>query len=82
MEAEPLPGLGSARLISPVGPGTDRGHFLTFEWDGASAMQEQLMAANIVTDRRDRRLRFGFGCYHTEAEIDAGLAAIRRATRQ
>ena len=27
-------------------------------------------AANIVTDRRGRRLRIGFGLYHTAEEVD------------
>jgi selenocysteine lyase/cysteine desulfurase len=79
LAAEPIAGLDAARLITPVGVGVERGHFLTFEWDGAAAMQEKLMAADIITDRRDRRLRFGFGCYHARADIDAGVAAMRRA---
>ena len=42
-------------------------------------MHERLARANIVTDVRGERIRFGFGCYHTEEEIEAAVAAIARA---
>ena len=35
--------------------------------------------ANITTDVRGQRIRFGFGCYHTADEIEAAVAAIARA---
>ena len=35
----------------------------------------------IVTDRRDDRLRFGFGCYHTPDDISRGVARIVAALR-
>jgi len=47
------------------------GHFLTFDLDDAEAVHDRLGATGIVTDRRGRRIRFGFGLYQTEAEIDA-----------
>ena len=71
--------LADARLVTPVAAGAGRGHFLTFELAGAQALHDQLARANIVTDVRGERIRFGFGCYHTADEIDAAVAAIARA---
>jgi len=36
-----------------------------------------LAAAHVVTDRRGRRLRFGFGLYQRAAEVDELLARVR-----
>ncbi|WP_018698936.1 aminotransferase class V-fold PLP-dependent enzyme [Amorphus coralli] len=68
--------LTDARLVTPVGAGVERGHFLTFETPEAPALFERLLEAGIVTDVRGERLRFGFGCYHTQAGIDGAVAAI------
>jgi selenocysteine lyase/cysteine desulfurase len=67
--------LHQARLVTPM----PRGHFLTFETDAAQAMHKRLAAANIVTDVRANRIRFGFGCYHAADEIAPAAAAIARA---
>jgi selenocysteine lyase/cysteine desulfurase len=50
---------------------TLRGHFLTFELDNAIELEKQLLERDVYIDRRANRLRFGFGLYHTEAEVDA-----------
>jgi len=71
--------LGEARLVTSVAAGAARGHFLTFEFVGAQALHDRLARANIVTDVRGERIRFGFGCYHTADEIEAAVAAIARA---
>jgi selenocysteine lyase/cysteine desulfurase len=70
----------AARLVTPVAAGEARGHFLTFELDGAQALHDRLARANIVTDVRGRRIRFGFGCYHAAEEIGPAVAAIAKAT--
>jgi kynureninase len=70
--------LRDARLVTPVGNGAARGHFLTFETAEAQAMHDRLARANIVTDVRGNRIRFGFGCYHTADEIAAAVDAIAR----
>ena len=54
-----------------------RGNFLAFDLDDAEGWQARLNAARIVTDRRGRRLRFGFGPYQTAEEVDAALERIR-----
>jgi selenocysteine lyase/cysteine desulfurase len=71
--------LCDARLVTPVAAGSTRGHFLTFELADAQAIHDRLARANIITDVRGERIRFGFGCYHTADEIEAAVAAIARA---
>jgi len=71
--------LCDARLVTPVAAGSTRGHFLTFELADAQAIHDRLARANIITDTRGERIRFGFGCYHTAVEIEAAVAAIARA---
>ncbi len=56
---------------------TARGNFLTFDLPEAQAIERKLIAAQIRTDRRGTRLRFGFGLYHDEAFINALLARLR-----
>lgn len=68
--------LQQARLVTPEAV---RGHFLTFETGAAEAIYRRLSAANIVTDVRHNRIRFGFGCYHTADDITSAAAAIARA---
>src|SRR5262249_56644153 len=55
--------LCAARLVTPVAAGSARGHFLTFELADAQAIHDRLARANIITDVRGERIRFGFGCY-------------------
>jgi kynureninase len=70
--------LRRARLITPIET-EDRGHFLTYETAEAPSIHAQLAAAGIVTDVRGTRIRFGFGCYHAEREIEPAVTAIARA---
>jgi selenocysteine lyase/cysteine desulfurase len=72
----PGTGLDPARLVVPLAD-PNRGNFLAFDLPDAAEWQARLAAAGIVTDRRDRRLRFGFGPYQTEAEVDALLGRLR-----
>jgi selenocysteine lyase/cysteine desulfurase len=71
--------LCDARMVTPVATGVARGHFLTFELADAQAVHDRLARANIVTDVRGERLRFGFGCYHAAEDIEVAVAAIARA---
>jgi len=79
LESAALDRLPVASLVPP--PGLPRGNFLTFEIDDAEAVQRRLVAQGIYIDRRDRRLRFGFGVYHNEANVDALVAAVAVALR-
>ena len=70
--------LTDARLVTPVGAGVERGHFLTFDTPQDAGLHRRLLDANLVTDVRGDRLRFGFACYHTADTIDRALARIAR----
>lgn len=78
-----LDGLGSglgpltpAALLPPLEGGFQRGHFLTFRGDWAQALHDRLAAADVVTDVRGDRLRFGFALYHDPADVDALLERL------
>ncbi|NIA67517.1 aminotransferase class V-fold PLP-dependent enzyme [Pelagibius litoralis] len=47
------------------------GQFLTFDLaaEQAAALQARLMAAEVITDHRGSRLRFGFGIYQDETDV-------------
>jgi kynureninase len=68
-----------ARLVTPIDSTSARGHFLTFELADAQALYERLSRADIITDVRGDRIRFGFGCYHAAEEIEPAVVAIARA---
>jgi selenocysteine lyase/cysteine desulfurase len=69
-------GLSAAALVVPLEE-PRRGNFLTFETEQAGDWQARLEAARIITDHRGTRLRFGFGVYQTEAEVEAALERMR-----
>jgi kynureninase len=47
------------------------GHFLTFRIPDAPAVSKRLASElGVLTDARGDRLRFGFGLYHDEADLD------------
>jgi kynureninase len=72
-----IPGLGAASLVPP--PEIARGNFLTFDVDDAEGMHKRIAAQNVIIDRRGRRLRFGFGVYHSEHDVRLLLEALARA---
>ena len=69
LDAEGRPGLGRAELITPLPTDGRHGHFLTFRGPRSAEMHGRLAMAGIVTDLRDDRLRFGFGCYHRVGDM-------------
>lgn len=70
-----LPALGPEQLLVPLAE-RDRGQFLTFETAEADAVYQRLMDANIVTDHRGERLRFGFGLYQDTEDVDRLLERL------
>ena len=66
-------------LVPPAG--VKRGNFLAFDVDDAEERHRRLAAQNIVIDRRERRLRFGFGVYHDESDVARLLDAVARALK-
>jgi kynureninase len=74
------PKLSPGHLVVPI-ENRDRGNFLTFRSAEAGDLHKRLLAADIVTDYRGDRLRFGFGIYHDEEDIDRLMDALRRVLR-
>ena len=74
-----LKGLAPVNLVPPAG--VPRGNFLAFDVDDAGGKYQRLKDHHVVMDRRDRRLRFGFGIYHEPADVDRLLAAVAVALR-
>ncbi len=74
------PLLNPGHLVVPI-ENRDRGNFLTFRSANAGDLHKRLLAADIVTDYRGDRLRFGFGIYHDAEDIDRLMDALRRVLR-
>lgn len=55
-----------------------RGQFLTFRTSDAKALSAELKTRNVITDARDDRLRFGFGPYQDEADVEQLLGRLRK----
>ncbi|HST02697.1 MAG TPA: aminotransferase class V-fold PLP-dependent enzyme [Usitatibacter sp.] len=72
-----LASLGPEHLVPPAG--VPRGNFLAFDVDRAEELHERIAAQGVYIDRRDRRLRFGFGVYHSEHDVRLLLEALARA---
>jgi kynureninase len=57
------------------------GHFLTFRLPHAPAVSKRLSEQlGVLTDARGDRLRFGFGLYHDDADIDELFRRLDRFT--
>ena len=67
--------LGEAELINPVVAGEgSRARFLAFRHPDAGEWQKALLSANVVTDVRDDVIRFGFGLYQDDADVERLIA--------
>jgi selenocysteine lyase/cysteine desulfurase len=78
VDAAHIAPLRAAALVTPMET-AERGHFLCYDTPQAPSIHARLEQAGIVTDVRGTRLRIGFGCYHTVAEIDHAVQAIAAA---
>ncbi len=58
-----------------------RGHFLTFDVPNAETIESDLLKHDVVIDRRGTRLRFGFGLYQTEADIEELFARVSKMAK-
>lgn len=56
-----------------------RGQFLAFEFAEANLVYTRLLEANIITDVRGNRLRFGFSLYHDVSEMQEAVERIALA---
>lgn len=73
-----LPGaaLTASMVIPAWDPATERGNFLTFRTPRAAHFRGFLREQGIITDYRGDRLRFGFGVYHDQSDIDRLLGTV------
>jgi selenocysteine lyase/cysteine desulfurase len=69
--------LDPATLVTPR-PLDRQGNFLTFRFPGAPDLHAALHERGVETDLRGDRIRFGFGPYQDEADVDALLAVLAR----
>ncbi len=70
--------LDRAELINPVANETVRARFLAFRHPDAQAWRAHLLKANVVTDVRDDTIRFGFGLYQDEADVERLIEVCKR----
>lgn len=68
------------QLVVPLDD-THRGNFLTFRTPDARAISATLKLHRVMTDARDDRLRFGFGPYLDQADVDAVHERMTRTLR-
>jgi kynureninase len=75
LERSPVAALPAAALVTPRS--FDRqGNFLAFRLAAAAALGTRLREAGVDVDWRGDRLRFGFGIYQDEADVDALLERL------
>jgi selenocysteine lyase/cysteine desulfurase len=77
LEREKPRALDAAALVTPRDL-VHQGNFLTFRLDGAPALHAALRAKEVETDLRGDRIRFGFGPYQDEGDVDALLERLRQ----
>ncbi|NBB52736.1 aminotransferase class V-fold PLP-dependent enzyme [Rhizobium sp. CRIBSB] len=65
---------GGAEILNPVSGAEGRARFLALRHPDAALWQRALLDANVITDVRDDVIRFGFGLYQDEADVDALIA--------
>ncbi len=77
-----LAGLSESTLVQRdqlvVSEAERRGQFLTFRTSDAKALSAELETRNVFTDARDDRLRFGFGAYQDEADVEQLLGRLHK----
>lgn len=69
--------LNLSNLLTPI-EDSFRGHFLTFRLEKAGFYHQELRERNVITDFRGDRLRFGFGIYQDEDDVQRLLEIIKK----
>ena len=77
LERLDLEALGPSQLMVPVTE-PSRGHFLTFRTHEAGRIHDCLLQEKVITDYRGDRLRFGFGLYHDEEDVERLSKVLKR----
>jgi selenocysteine lyase/cysteine desulfurase len=71
------PNLSTENIMRASGE-IPRANFITFKTAKAGQLCAAMNAANLYTDFRNDRLRFGFGLYHTREMIDQCIEIIKK----
>jgi selenocysteine lyase/cysteine desulfurase len=79
LEAGECGRLGEAVVLNPPpGDNRPRARFLALKHRDAQRWRADLLAANVVTDVRDDVIRFGFGLYQDEVDVERLIGVCRR----
>ncbi len=70
--------LSEASVINPVVGDGPRARFLALKHDDAQGWRARLLDHNVVTDVRDDTIRFGFGLYQDEADVERLISACAK----
>jgi selenocysteine lyase/cysteine desulfurase len=70
--------LDQATVLNPVTGDGPRARFLALRHPQAQVWRAALLAANVVTDVRDDTIRFGFGLYQDDADVERLIAICGR----
>jgi selenocysteine lyase/cysteine desulfurase len=71
--------LSQAEILNPIGDEAARARFLALRHPDAAVWRAALLEVGVVSDVRDDVIRFGFGLYQEEADIDALIERAARA---
>ena len=69
--------LSQAEILNPVEGEGPRARFLALRHPDAAAWRARLLEADVVADVRDDVIRFGFGLYQDQEDVDRLIAACR-----
>jgi selenocysteine lyase/cysteine desulfurase len=69
LTTRPIAGLDLGTLL-PDRSVPERGHFLTFSTQHATAIQRRLLDHRVIVDARGDRIRIGLGIYHDPDEVE------------
>lgn len=67
--------LRAAQILNPITDDAPRARFLALRHPRAAAWRAALLERGVVTDVRDDVIRFGFGLYQDEADLEALISA-------
>ena len=69
--------LEEAVWLNPVDGDAPRARFLALRHHKAAELRARLLEAGIVTDVRDDVIRFGFGPYQDEADVERLIETLK-----
>lgn len=72
-------GLNAAEVLNPIGSGEGpHARFLALRHPDAQSWKARLLEAQIVTDVRDDTIRFGFGLYQSDEDVERLIGVCKR----